>query len=74
MIRRHFKTISQNVKNVNILEVDDDIKIHHEKRIDKSTNMASIGLEMSEVAFDLFLESWKPVAWHTDRRVLLVLT
>ena len=70
MIRRHFKTISQNVKNVNILEVD----VHHEKRIDKSSNMASIGLEMSEVAFDLFLESWKPVAWHTDRRVLLVLT
>ena len=43
MSRRQFKKCHQIVKNVNILESRDRIWIHHEKCIQVSTNMPSIG-------------------------------
>ena len=40
-------------KNVNILEFGDDIQIHHEKCIEISTNMPSIGSEIPEITFEI---------------------
>ena len=42
--------MSQNVK---IQELGDDIQNHHEKCIQISTNMSSIGLKNPEIAFDI---------------------
>ena len=48
-----------------MLEFGDDIQIHHEKCIEIYTNMPSIGLEIREIVFYLFLvlESRKVFAW-----------
>ena len=40
-------------KKFNILKFGDDIQIHHEKCIEISTNMPSIGLEVPEIAFKI---------------------
>ena len=64
--RRHSTVFAKMFKNVNILEFGDDIRIHHEKCIEISTNMPSIGLEISEIAFEIseFLRKSKNVAWQ----------
>ena len=46
-------------KNVNILEFGDDIQIHHEKCIEISANMTSIGLEIPEIQPLTFLNFFK---------------
>ena len=41
------------LKTFKILELGDDIQIHHEKCIEIGTNMPSIGFEIPEIAFDI---------------------
>ena len=48
--------------NVTTLEFGDDFQIHHEKCIEISTNMPSIGLVIPEITFqmsDFFLKNRK---------------
>ena len=48
--RRHVKQFAKMFKNVNCLEFGDVIQNHHEKCIEISTNMASIGSLIPEIA------------------------
>ena len=57
-------------KNVNILKFSDDIQNHHEKIIERTTNIPiSIGLEIPKIAVEIsdnFRESQKVFAWQTN--------
>ena len=56
--RRQVKCFINLVKNVNILEFHDHIWNHHEKYIEISTNMPSIGLVIPELTCEM-LEFWE---------------
>ena len=51
--RRHLNNITTFSKNFKILEFGDDIQNQHEKCIEISTNMSSIGLEIPEIALEI---------------------
>ena len=49
--RRQVNKLINFVKNVNIVEFR--IRNHHEKYIERSTNMPSIGLVIPEITYDM---------------------
>ena len=51
--RRQVKNITNFVKNVNIVELRYHIQNHHEKCIQTSTNMPSIGLVIPEITCEM---------------------
>ena len=51
--RRHVINLTNLVKNVKILEFHDHIWNHHEKCIQQSTNMPSIGLVIPEITLEM---------------------
>ena len=47
--RRQVKSVTKFVKNVEIVEFQDHIWSHHEKCIQKSTNMIGVGVLIREI-------------------------
>ena len=47
------QNLTKFVNNVRIVEFHDHIWIHNEKRIQISTNMPGIGLQIREIAFNI---------------------
>ena len=63
-------------KNSKIQKFGDDIQIHHEKCIEISTNMPSIGSEIPEIAFEIseFLRKSKSVCMANPMAMCKVFT